>query len=167
MIKDYKIFLKKYISKINNLKINDELDGKKYLKIYKLFLEIKDEIDNSINLNFNDLNKMLIDDNKLDDNLKQFKKFIKIKNEYIINKVLKSNIFTNYLEKLYNQKYKDEKDKDKIITILKRNFKNLFNKYINNINGIWEIVDFEDNKIKKIELIEPEHVQFIYKKLDL
>ena len=37
----------------------------------------------------------------------------------------------------------------------------LLNSYIEHFRGCWEIAEFKDDKLKKLEIIEPEHNEFL------
>ena len=160
--KDHRQFIINACNKINNYNIDNDLDEKICIELYKIYLEIYDELELIDNININDINNILINFNKNDEYIDKFKKFIKIKNIYIIKKIIKSKLWNDFINK----------------TILKLNsnidFNNSDNKYIiekgiyhiliktcNLFQGCWEIATFKNDKIIKLELIDPDEILFL------
>lgn len=165
--KEYRDFLKKTVEHINKLNINENLSKQKCMDIYKLYQSIYTEIESLPNLNVNDINHIIINYNGDNEDVKTLKKFIKIKNLYIIKKIVKSNMWDIYISKLkkdidLNDSNLNSKKTDYLVS---KGVYKLLNHYIDHFRGCWEIVDFKNNKVKKIEIVEPDHFNFLKKYL--
>jgi hypothetical protein len=160
MKKEYKDFIKDIIILINKLDINTDLTRQKCFKIYKLYNNIEEQISNTNIININELNNILLNNKDNDDDIILLKKFINIKNLYILKKILNSKIWKPFIIKLINIINIDNDTKN--IILLEKAVYRLLMKYINHFNGCWEIAKFNNNKVKKIDIIEPEHIEFIH-----
>ena len=168
--KDYRDFLNKISIMIKKIDINSNIDEKlteeKCENILKLYLEIYKLIEDSTTININDINHIILNCNKTDNNINLLKKFIKIKNHFIITKIIKSKLWQPFITKLGVILSADlnlnKKNKDYLIS---KGVYRLLNLSINQFRGSWEIVEIDGIKIKKIEIIEPEHFKYLIKYL--
>ena len=55
----------------------------------------------------------------------------------------------------------DKLNKKKTEHIVSKGIYRLLSLSIDQFRGCWEIAEFKDNKLKKIEIIEPEHYKFL------
>lgn len=162
--KEYKDFIKENANKIKKLNIDKDLTKEKCQSIYKLYNQIYKIIENSEKLNVNDVNHIILNYSKEDTDVELFRKFIKIKNLYLIKIIIKSNQWNNYISKLVVDLNLDKSD-DKLEYVLSKGVYRLLMESVEQFRGCWEIADFTNNKIKKIEIIEPEHFDFLKKYL--
>ena len=161
--KDYKDFIKKTVLRIKELDIDNELDVNKCILIYNLYQNIYLEIETSSNLNVNDINHIILNYNKEDIDIDILKKFLKIKNQYLIKKIIKSHRWEYFINKLNEDLDLNdiELNKKKTNYLISKGVYRLLNTTIDLFRGCWEIAEFKDNKLKKIEIIEPEHYDFL------
>ena len=161
--KEYRDFVKKCGQMINKLNIEDELTKDKCLNIFNLYQEIYNMIETTPNLNINDINHIIMNYSREDKDVEILKKFIKIKNLYIIKKIIKSNLWNPYIKKVCDEIDLDDNklNKRKTEHIVSKGIYRLLNHSIDHFRGCWEIAEFKDNKVKKIEIIEPEHFDFL------
>lgn len=160
--KEYRDFLKKVCSNIRELNIDGNLTKDKCNDIYKLYLNIYLDVEKSDVININDINHIIINYSKEDKDVELLKKFIKIKNLYLIKNIIKSNLWEPLINKLCD-------DIDLNITLSKKDKKEfiakglykLLNTTIEHFRGCWEIAEFKENKLKKLDIIEPEHYEYI------
>jgi len=157
--KDYKNFLKTNTEQIKKLDIDTDLTKEKCKSIYKLYNKIYKSIENSENLNVNDINHIILNYSKEDSDVELFKKFIKIKNTYLIKKIIQSELWKPFITKLNTEINPTKKIHD---LIAKGVYKLLINS-IDQFRGCWEIAEFNNDKLKKIEIVEPEHYEFLKK----
>jgi hypothetical protein len=165
--KEYRDFLRRTVERINRLNINENLTKQKCMDIYKLYQNIYNEIETLPNLNVNDINHIIINYTGNDNDVRTLKKFIKIKNLYIIKKIVKSNLWEQYISKLkreidLNDSNLNSKKTDYLVS---KGVYKLLNQYVDHFRGCWEIADFKDNKVRKIEIVEPDHFNFLKKYL--
>lgn len=161
--KDYKDFVKQTASEIAKLNIDDELTESKCVAIFNLYETIKSNIESSQNLNINDINHILLNCKKNDENLAKIKKFVEIKNMYIIKKAMNSSLWNSFVTKLMQTiDLGDENlNKKKTKLLVSKGVCKLLCKTKNQFKGCWEIVELNGKKIKKIEIVEPEHYDFL------
>ena len=159
MKKEYKDFIKDIIISINKIDLNTDLTCKKCYKIYKLYNDIEEKISNRNSININELNNILLNNKENDEDILLLKKFINIKNLYILKKILNSKVWKPFIMKLLD--IININNDTKNIFLLEKAVYRLLMKYIDHFNGCWEIVNFNNNKVKKIDIIEPEHIEFI------
>lgn len=160
--KEYRDFLKKISLNIKELEIDKNLTKEKCSNIYKLYLNIYSDVEKSDLLNINDINHIILNYSKEDRDVELLKKFIKIKNLYLIKNIIKSNIWEPFINKICDDIELDIKlsKRDKKELIAKGLYK-LLNSTIEQFRGCWEIAEFREEKLKKLDLIEPEHYEFI------
>jgi len=165
--KEYRDFVKKSAQMINKLNINEELTKEKCLDIFKLYQEIYTMIETSSNLNINDINHIILNYSRDDKDVETIKKFIKVKNLYVIKKILKSNLWNPFIKKICDEiDLEDNKlNKKKTEYLVAKGVYRLLNHTIDQFRGCWEIVEFKDDKVKKIDILEPEHFDFLKKYL--
>jgi hypothetical protein len=161
--KEYKDFLKKTCLNIKKLDIDNKLTEEKCINIYKLYLNIYSDVENSYDININDINHILLNYSKDDNDLELLKKFIKIKNLFLIKKIVSSDLWNQLINKLVEDIELDYKlyKKNKKELIAKGLYK-LLNLNNQHFRGCWEIAVFKDDKLKKLDLIEPEHYEFLF-----
>jgi hypothetical protein len=161
--KEYRDFLKKIAIDIRELDIDNNLTMEKCIDVYKLYLNIYASVEKSDSLNINDINHIILNYSKEDNDVELLKKFIKIKNLYLIKKIIKSSQWESFISKLNEDINIDDikiNKKKKELLISKGVYK-LLNSYIEHFRGCWEIAEFKDDKLKKLEIIEPEHNEFL------
>lgn len=160
--KEYRDFLKKTCSNIKELDIDKNLTKEKCNSIYKLYLNIYSDVEKSDDININDINHIILNYSKEDKDVELLKKFIKIKNLYLIKNIIKSNIWEPFINRLCDDIELDFKlsKKNKKELIAKGLYK-LLNLTIEHFRGCWEIAEFKEEKLKKLDLIEPEHYEYI------
>lgn len=160
--KEYKDFIKKTASQIKELKISDELTKKECDDIFNLYQNIYSSISNT-KLNINDINHIIMNYNKENEDVELIKKFIKIKNMFLIKQIFRSSHWDPFIAKLGEQiKLDDIKIPKKTYNyLLKKGVYRLLKTTIDQFRGCWEIAEFKDNKLKKIEIIEPDHIEFL------
>lgn len=163
--KEYRDFINETSHKIKDLDIDNNLSKSKCIRIFNLFENINQFIENSSNLNVNDVNHILLNYNRDNENVDLLKKFIKIKNLYVIKEMVNSNQWNTYISKLNNNiDLGDPKlNTKKTDLLVSKGLFKLLNTFTDQFRGSWEITDFKDNKLKKIEIIEPEHFNFLKK----
>ena len=161
--KEYKEFIKSNTNQIKKLNIESDLTKDKCKSIYKLYNKIYNNIENSNKLNVNDINHLISNYSKEDTDIELFKKFIKTKNLYVIKTIVQSNIWKNYIQKL-NTEINLNKANLKTEYILSKGVYKLLMKTVEQFRGCWEIADF-NGTVKKIEIIEPDHIEFLKKYL--
>lgn len=161
--KEYRDFIKKSSTKIEILNIDENnLNKEKCCEVIKLYNEIYTDLETSA-LNINDINHIILNYKKDDPDVERFKKFIKIKNAYLIRKTLQSTQLQSFISKLKEEIDLGDKKLNKKITeqLLIKGVFRLLKQYLDMFRGCWEIVDFNDDKIKKIDIVEPEHYKFL------
>jgi hypothetical protein len=161
--KEYRDFVKKSAQMINGININDDLTKEKCADIFKLYQEIYNMIEDDKKLNINDINHIITNYSREDNDVNILKKFIKIKNLYVIKKIIKSPLWDSYIKKISDEiNLGDEKLNKKVTThIVSKGVYRLLNLSVEQFRGCWEIAEFKDNKIKKIDIIDPEHYDFL------
>lgn len=155
--KEQNDYINNLLKLIDKIDLDSKLDYDKCFNIYKTYKIIEKKINKSDIININDINNILLNDDIKEENIIKFKKFINIKNLYILKEIYNSTIWKDFIINLYNILSL----KDNNIELLEKAVFKLLKTYINHFNGCWEIVKFEKNKVKKIEIIEPEHFDFI------
>jgi len=158
--KEHTLFIKTNIEQIRNLKIEEDLTKKKCDSIYKLYNKIYKTIETSEHLNVNDINNMILNNSNEDLDIELFKKFIKIKNLYLIKLIIKSDLWNSYISKL-NIELKLKNQDKKTDYILSKGVYRLLMESAEQFRGCWEIAEFNNNKLKRIEILEPNHLEFI------
>jgi len=161
--KEYKDFIKKTALKIEILDIDNNLTKEKCIDIYKLFQEIYADVESCPTLNINDINHIILNYNKNDNDVQLLKKFIKIKNLYLIKRIIKSQQWQTFISKLNSEiDIGDPKlNKAKTDYLVSKGVYRLLNSTVDLFMGCWEIAEFKDDKIKKLEIIEPDHFDFL------
>jgi hypothetical protein len=161
--KEYREFVKKTAKQIRDLDINSDLTKTKCQQVFTLYQSIFVELETMQKININDINHIILNYNKEDTDVELLKKFIKIKNLHLIKTIIKSSIWPSFINKLILElditKLKLEEKKQKYL--VERAVYKLLNQTINEFRGCWEIAEFKDNKLKKLEIIEPEHYEFL------
>lgn len=161
--KEYRDFVKKSAQMIKKLNIEDDLTKEKCSEIFGLYQEIYQMIEGDTKLNINDINHIIMNYSREDQDVETLKKFIKIKNLYIIKKIIKSNVWNPYIKKLCDEiDLGNEKlNKKKTEHIVSKGVYRLLNQTVDQFRGCWEIAELKDDKVKKIEIVEPEHYEFL------
>ena len=158
--KEYKDFIKINADQIKKLNIEADLTKEKCNLIYKLYNKIYKTIETSEQLNVNDINHIILNYSKEDSDVELFKKFIKIKNLYLIKLIIRSDLWNPFIFKL-NKELNLTKQNKEIDYILSKGVYRLLIKSVEQFRGCWEIAEFNNNKLKKIEILEPEHFEFL------
>ncbi len=166
--KEYRDFIKKTATKIKILDIDNNLNKDKCVEIYKLFREIHEDIDSSSTLNINDINHVILNYSKSDPDVETLKKFIKIKNLYLIKLIIRSQSWDPFISKLKDDIDLGDTKLNKKVTdhLVSKGVYRLLNSTVELFRGCWEIAEFNDGKIKKLEIIEPDHYEFLIKYLN-
>jgi hypothetical protein len=166
--KDYRDFIKSTAKKIKDLDIDNDLSKEKCVDIFQLYQTIHSEIEACPNLNINDINHIIMNYNRDDSDVELVKKFIKIKNLYLIKRIIKSQQWEPFISKLKDDIDLGDTKLNKKITdhLLSKAVYRLLTQSIDLFRGCWEIVELKDDKIKKLEIIEPEHFEFLNKYLN-
>ena len=161
--KEYKEFIYKISDKIKDIQIEDNIDKKKCILIYKLYLEIYNLIEISNDININDINHIINNYSKDNEYINIFKKFIKIKNLYVIKRIIQSNLWEEFINKTYSKlNIINYPMNDHIKYIIEKGIYNLLSKSNNSFRGCWEIASFKDEKIIKLEIIDPCDITFLH-----
>ena len=161
--KEYKDFIKEHANHIKKLSIDTNLTKEKCQSIYKLYNKIYKTIETSDKLNVNDINHIILNYSKDDNDVELFRKFIKIKNLYQIKMIIRSDQWNTYVSKLITElNIKQSKNAE---YVLSKGVYRLLMESVDQFRGCWEIAEFNNNKLKKIEIIEPEHFEFLKKYL--
>jgi len=161
--KEYNDFINKCANQIKQLDIDNNLTKEKCIDIYKLYLAIYTSIKNSQSLNINDVNHIILNYGKENKDVELFRKFIKIKNLFLIRKIVRSSLWEPFILKLKGDIDLKDCDNLRIATGVYK----LLKSYVYHFSGCWEIAEFKDDKIKKIEIIEPEHIEFLLNYLEI
>jgi hypothetical protein len=161
--KEYREFIKNAVTQIKTINLDDELDINKCKTIYQLYNNIHSNIESSDNLNVNDINHIILNYSRDDKDVELFKRFIVAKNMYIIKRIIKSNNWNSFISKLNSElNLGDPKlNKQKNDYLVAKGVYRLLNNYVNQFKGCWEIAEFEGDKVKRLEIIEPEHYEFL------
>ena len=162
--KEYKDFIKINAILIKKLDIEVNLTKEKCNSIYKLYNKIYKTIEISDQLNVNDINHIIINYSNEDLDVELFKKFIKIKNLYLIKLIIRSDLWNPFISKL-NTELNLKKQNKETEYILSKGVYRLLIESVNQFRGSWEIAEFNNNKLKKIEILEPDHFEFLKKYL--
>ncbi len=163
--KEYRDFINETSNKIKPLNIHEKLSKSKCVKIFNLFQDIHTSIESSPDLNINDINHILKNYNRDDKDVELIRKFIKIKNLYVNKEIINSNQWKTYIGKLNNNidLGDDKLNEKKTDLLVAKGVYRLLNNFVDQFGGSWEITEFKDNKFKKIDIIEPEHFDFLKK----
>ena len=166
--KEYRDFIKSTAKKIKELDIDNNLSREKCVEIFKLYQNIYSDIEASENLDINDINHIITNYNRDDSDVELVKKFIKIKNLYLIKRIIKSQQWDSFISKLKHDIDLGDSKLNKKITnhLLSKAVYRLLINSVDLFRGCWEIAEFKDDKIKKLEIIDPEHNEFIIKYLN-
>ena len=116
MKSEYKTFVKECATQIKKLNIDDELTKDKCVEIFKLYQNIHQNVESSSNLNINDVNHIILNYNREDKDVELLKKFIKIKNLYLIKLIIKSSLWDPFISKLKENLDLDDPKSNKKIT---------------------------------------------------
>lgn len=163
--KEHKDFIQTNISLIKKLDIESNLTKEKCQLIYKLYNKIYKTIENSEILNVNEINNILLNNSNKDPNIELFRIFIKIKNVYLIKIIIRSELWDPFILKLSKEINIETKNKE-INHILSKGVYRLLMNSVEQFRGCWEIAEFNNNKLKKIEILEPEYFDFLKKYLE-
>ena len=163
--KEYRDFIKKTAIKIKILDINNNITKEKCINIFKLYQELYNDISTCPTMNINDINHIILNYNKDDPDIDLLKKFIKIKNLYLIKQIIKSNQWQIFILKLNEEIDLGDIKLNELKTeyLISKGVYRLLNMSIDLFRGCWEIAEFKDDKIKKLEIIEPEHYDYLKK----
>jgi hypothetical protein len=165
--KEYKDFIKNNISHIKKLDINNNITKEKCIAINRLYNRIYKSIEKSEQININDINHILADYSKDDSDIDLFKQFIKIKNLYLIKRIVRSSNWDPFISKLNKQidLNNPNLNSKKTDYLLSKGVYRLLLESVEQFRGCWEIADFTNDKLKKIEIVEPDHFEFLKKYL--
>jgi hypothetical protein len=156
--KEYREFIKNSVDQIKRLNINENhITKEKCIEINNLYDNLYNSIEQSSTININDVNHIILNYEKNDPDVEFFKRFILIKNIYMIKKIVKSTTWGTFIEKLSEELKLKKKDKHS----LEKGVYKLLKQTCSHFRGCWEICDYKDDKIKKLEIIEPEHIEFL------
>jgi len=150
--------LNTFITQLNNANTN------KYILINKLYNNFYKEIENSNLININDFNYLLLNYTEKDSDFELFKKFIIIKNLFIITLIIKSNIWIDFVEKTKNKIINIINDNNlskNINSLIEKSIISLLLNFILYFRGCWEIADTKDNKILNLDISDPDHLEYI------
>lgn len=163
--KEYKDFIKINAAQIKKLNIESDLTKEKCNAIYRLYNKMYKTIESSEQLNVNDINHIILNYSKEDSDIELFKKFIKIKNLFLVKLVVRSNLWDPFIAKLATQ-FNIKADKNAEYNLSKGVYRLLIES-VEQFRGCWEIVEFNtnSNKLKRIEIIEPDHLEYLKKYL--
>ena len=126
-------------------------------------MNIYSDVEKSPDININDINHIILNYSKEDNDVELLKKFIKIKNLFLIKKIVNSELWSQLINKLVddiNIDYKLHKIKKK--ELIAKGLYKLLNSNNEHFRGCWEIAEFKDDKLKKLDIIEPEHNEFLF-----
>jgi hypothetical protein len=167
MKSEYKTFVKECASQIKKINIETELTKEKCVEIFKLYQSINSQIESSSSININDVNHIILNYNREDKDVELLKKFVKIKNLYLIKTIIKSPLWEPFILKLTNELDLDDPKLNKKITnhLVSKGVYRLLNQTNDYFSGCWEIAEIKDDKVKKLEIIEPEHYEYLIKYL--
>lgn len=160
--KEYRDFIKSTAKIIHDLEIDKNLTKDKCVSIFKTYQTIHNSMESS-SLNVNDVNHIIMNYNKENEDVEALKKFIRIKNLYLIKKVVQSSLWNLFIMKLLEDPNFNEikLHKKKKYHLMEKGVYRLLKSTIDQFRGCWEIAEFNDDKIKKLEIIEPEHYEFL------
>ena len=154
---------KKYLSEIENVLINYKLNEKyTFSHLNKLYndingvntelLIVEKDIDNLINL---------YEKSTKNETINKLKSILEQRNTEIIRKLLKSKIYTDYIEKLYNDEGK-KISKDKIDQVMME----IIKKYAMSWKCCWSFLKLDDSgNIKGIELFDMNDIKYFNEKI--
>ena len=160
--KEYREFISSTCIKIKDINIEDDIDKKKCISIYKLYLDINNQIENSDELNVNDINHIILNYNRDNNDIELLKKFIKIKNVYIIKRIIQSKLWEDFvLRTISKLNFDIDMTNKNNMYILEKGIYHLLIKSSDLFRGCWEIANFKDDKILKLEIVEPDDIEFL------
>ena len=152
-----------------NKKLNYDLNKIKYNKINKIYKNINKILkDNNIEIyDFNIILKEYNVNNDLKIIVNKLKEFIKIRNNSILIKSLKSTKWNKCIINLH-EKYKKNFNIKKLDIYINESLLDLLKKYRNNWLGYWKIIELDKkNNIKNIDLFDKKDKDFFYKRLKI
>lgn len=161
---------KEFLNVVNNKNIIID----KYTKL-KILNKIHFEIENILNnytLEIHDINNLLLNYNKENENVNILKKLVYFRNCHILQKVIRTNEWKEFISNLTETcktKYDNLKQSSFHINILviQNIFIELLKKYMDYWNGFWKYFKFNKNlTIYKISIIDPNDFTFIYKSIE-
>lgn len=153
-----------------NLILKFDLNELKYNEISKLYNKINNLLKKN-NIEIYDFNKLIKEynvKNNLQTIIKKIKKFIKIRNQQILNLAINSNKWSKYIVKLKeDSSFILKKYKNKITKInVEDSLLELLKKYKNNWLGYWKIIKLNNNNIiENIEIFDNDDYNNFLKKL--
>jgi hypothetical protein len=154
---------KKYLTEIENILINYKSNEKyTFSQLNKLYndingvntelLIVEKDIDNLINL-YEKSNK--------NETINKLKSILEQRNTEIIRKLLKSKVYTDYIDKLYNDEGK-KISKDKIDQVMME----IIKKYAMSWKCCWSFLKLDDSgNIKGIELFDMNDIKYFNEKI--
>ena len=162
--KEYRDFLGSFAQEIKNINIDEEITKKKCSEINKLHQKTYNTINiESSGINVNDINHIILNYNKENTDVELIKKFIKLKNLNDIKQIIESQLWDPFITKLsdnlFNKEFKLNNKKFK--HLVEKGVYKLLKSTIEQFRGCWEIAEFKDGKLKKLEIIEPEQIDYI------
>lgn len=162
--KEYRDFIENLAKEIRLLDISENLSKKKWVDIYKLYQDTYNSINvDTSNINVNDINHIILNYNKENLDVNAVKNFIRVKNLYMIQQITQSTLWKPFITKLQNSINVQDITATEIqlFELIEKGVYRLLKSSIDQFRGCWEIAEFKDNKLKKLDILEPEYLEFI------
>lgn len=153
--REYKDFINYASSEIKKIKIDGDLLSEDCINIIFVYDKLYNKIIEDRTININDINHIMLNYNKENTDVELLKKFIKIKNTCILKIIVNSVEWDKYIDELTNKYAKLSKNKLLLRKYVTKGLFNIIASSINKFRGCWEIVTIANNKVKKIEIVEP------------
>lgn len=147
---------KNFLAECAKINLNS-IDGKTDIKTLNNYVKQVETCAEQFNLEILDINNLMLNYNKSNNQVDLLKKLVHYKNYYIITNCIRSQEWKEFIHniKIKNQDIKTSKIEKAVIE--------LFERYIGLWNTIEKIIVIDKkNNIKSIELIDPEDYEFIY-----
>lgn len=158
---NYKNFLNNCSNIFNNVNLTDELELDE-LNNYKSQVE---SLLINYDMQISDINNLIENYDKKNDQIINFKKLIYIRNYNLLQLVLRSDQWKNFIIKLKN-KCIEKTEKNISNKQIEHIFIGLLEKYIGSWNTLDKFIIFnKKNNIKDIEIIDPEDYNYIFLQL--
>lgn len=162
--KEYKDFIDNIVPEIEILKIDEKITKSKCYDILTVYTNIC-LIINETSLNYNDINHIILNYNKENKNVELLRKFIEKKNLILIKQIITSQLWKPFIYKLYETikpNIKNKKMDEKVlIEKLEKGVYDILLSTTKQFKGCWEIAEFKDNKLKKLDIVEPEQIEYL------
>jgi hypothetical protein len=161
---NYKNFIIKCNDILSGLNIQFETSNFEILNnIYSL---IETELTN-YDLQISDINHLLENYNKDNEYIEQLKKLVYYRNFYLIKKLLRqeTTIWKDFILKLKTKCVLKTDNQNIKTKNIEKIFLNLLEKYIGTWNSLNNYIIINNNKIKNIEIIDPDDYNNIFKTL--